>query len=369
MAIEHAARLLAESRAPLLFGLSRSSTAGQRAAVALADRLGAFIDTTASVCHGPSIMAIQQVGESTSSLGEVRHRSDLVIFWQADPVISHPRHMERYSVDPPGQFVPNGRAGRTVVVVDHQPTETSRRADHFYQIEQGRDFEAIWALRQLLAGQQPPDSARLGLPLDQLHELAQQMRRAKYGVVFFGLGLAQQPSGHTNVEALLRLVAELNAHTRFTARRLRIPGDVTGADCVLCWWTGFPFGVSLQRGYPRYNPGEYTADDLLRRDEVDLCLLVGSESIAMLSTDAQRRLANLPTIVLDSPHQQPEFTPTVTMTTAVYGVHARGTAYRMDEIPIPLRQMCESEFPTDEQVLRAFSQRLTNTGHGPMVRP
>ena len=76
-AVERAAEILRDSRAPLIWGLSRSSTAGQRAAVLLAEQIGATIDTTASVCHGPSIMAIQQVGESTCSLGEVRNRADL----------------------------------------------------------------------------------------------------------------------------------------------------------------------------------------------------------------------------------------------------------------------------------------------------
>lgn len=359
-AMDRAAQLLRESMAPLVFGLSRSSTAGQRAAVALADQLGAFIDTTASVCHGPSIMAIQQVGESTSSLGEVKNRSDFVVFWQADPVTSHPRHLERYSADPVGQFLPRGRQDRTIVVVDDQPTATSALADEFYPVQPGRDFEAIWALRQLVAGQEPTEGTCLGMPLDKLRRLARQMEQSRYGVVFFGLGLAQQSSGHANVEALLRLVAELNAKTRFTARRMRVPGDVTGADCVLCWWTGFPFGVSLSRGYPRYNPGEYTADDLLRRGEVDVCLLVGSESAAMLSDAAQRRLAAIPTIVLDLPHQQPSFTPTVHFRTAVYGVHATGTAYRMDEIPLPLRKVCDSDLPTDDLLLRELLTRVAN---------
>ena len=79
-AVRHAAGILDRSHAPLIYGLSRSSTAGQRAAVRLADRLGATIDTTASTCHAPSIMAVQNVGESTSTLGEVRNRSDLVVY-------------------------------------------------------------------------------------------------------------------------------------------------------------------------------------------------------------------------------------------------------------------------------------------------
>ncbi len=112
-AIRRAAALLRNSRAPLIYGLSRSSTPGQRAALRLADRLGATIDTTASTCHAPSIMALQTCGESTCSLGEVRNRSDLVVYWGSNPVRSHPRHMERYLA--PGQLVPQGRAGRHVM--------------------------------------------------------------------------------------------------------------------------------------------------------------------------------------------------------------------------------------------------------------
>ncbi|MDA0657385.1 MAG: formylmethanofuran dehydrogenase subunit B [Planctomycetota bacterium] len=357
-AITSAADILRSSHAPLVFGLSRSSTQGQRAAVRLADVLGGCIDTTASVCHGPSIMAIQQVGESTCSLGEVRNRADLVVFWGADPVVSHPRHLERYSLDPIGQFVPRGRQDRHLVVIDSLPTATSELADTFIQVKSGADFELICALRQTLSQIAIPDSLEIGVDHTAIRSLAHRMANCRYGVVFFGLGLAQQGQGHANVEVLLRLVAELNSHTRFTARRMRIPGDVTGADSVLCWQTGFPFAVNLARGYPRYNPGEYSANELLERGEVDACVLVGSEAVASLSLRAQQTLANLPTIALDYPNCRPTIDATVQLTTAIYGVHEPGTAYRMDEIPIPLRRLIPTHYPTDHDVIRKIIDRL-----------
>jgi formylmethanofuran dehydrogenase subunit B len=358
IALERAAEILRVSRAPLIWGLSRSSTAGQRAAVKLAEQLGATIDTTASVCHGPSIMAIQEVGESTCSLGEVRNRADLVVFWGANPADSHPRHFERYSADAEGLLAPRGRKDRTIVVVDSKPTATSELADWFLRVPPQRDFEIIWALRQLLRGLDLPPSAEPGVTHNELARLARQMAGCRYGVVFFGLGLAQRGPGHANVEALLRLVADLNHHTRFTARRLRIPGDVAGADSVLCWLTGFPFAVNLTRGFPRYNPGEYSANELLQRGEVDACLFVGSESFGDLSPRARQAVQQLPTIALDYPHIPPPFQASVEITTAVYGVHVRGTAYRMDEIPIPLQQLIPSPYPSDEEALNAISARL-----------
>lgn len=93
-AIERAVAILDVSHSPLIYGLSRSSTEGQRAAVRLADTLGATIDTTASLGHGPSVMAVQAEGESTCTLGEARNRADLVIFWGTNPAVSHPRHFK-----------------------------------------------------------------------------------------------------------------------------------------------------------------------------------------------------------------------------------------------------------------------------------
>jgi formylmethanofuran dehydrogenase subunit B len=356
-AIDEAAAILRQSRSPLIYGLSRSSTEGQREAVRLADTIGANIDTTASLCHAPSIVAIQSVGESTCSLGEIRNRADLVLFWGVDPARSHPRHFERYSVDPTGEFVPRGRTDRTVVVIDVEPTESSALADRFLQIEPGRDFEAIWALRAMMRGLPVAATASVGTSLAPLRDLADLMKSCRCGVVFFGLGLSTRGLGHLNVEALLRLVAELNDYTRFHARRMRIPGDVTGADTVLCWQTGYPFSVNLSRAYPRYNPGEFSANELLERREVDACLLVGSEGIEKMSSRAVDHLRNIPTIALDHPTVQAPIDATVRFTTAVYGIHLPGTAYRMDEVPIPLKQVLSTDYPSDAEVLSRIRER------------
>ena len=357
-AVGRAVDILKHSRAPLVYGLSRSSTDGQRAACRLADQIGATIDTTASLCHAPSIIALQEVGESTCSLGEIKNRSDLVIFWGSNPVVSHPRHLERYSAEPAGMFVPGGRADRTLVVIDVEPTATSAVADHFVQVEAGRDFDALWTLRALVRGIEPEAGAVLGAPLDQLQALAERMKSCRSGVVFFGLGLSQSGLGHLNVEALLRLVTELNAFTRFYARRMRVQGDVAGADSVLCWQTGYPFSINLSRGYPRYSPGEYSANDLLQRREVDACVLVGSESTQSLSPAAQHHLRQIPIVALDYPTVESLPPPAVRFTTAVYGIHRPGTAYRMDEIPIPLRAVLSSGYASDGEILRQIAAGL-----------
>ena len=350
-AIDHAAGLLESADAPLVYGLSRSSTDGQRAAIALAEKLGATIDTTASLCHASSISALQEFGEVTCTLGEVKNRSDLVIYWGINPARTHPRHMERYAVFPSGRLVPRGRADRTVVVVDVKSTASSEMADMLIPVKPGRDFEVLMILHSIVCGIPVSDEHLQEMPMAQLFQLARIMKSCRYGVVFFGLGLSMTDGGQHNVEALLRLVREMNRFTRFCARPMRILGDVTGADKVLAWQTGYPFSVNFSRGYPRYNPGEFSAQQLLERGDVDACLFVGSEGTERFSQKALSRLGQIPVVTLDYPHVTNHFSPQVRFSSAVHGIHRAGTAYRMDGVPLPLRQVLDSEYPSDEETL------------------
>lgn len=346
-AYERAAAILRASRAPLIYGLSRSTTEGQRAAVALADFLGATIDTTASSGHAPSIVALQQVGESTCTLGEVKQRADLVIFWGSDPVTTHPRHIERYC--PPGA---------ALVVVDTEETATATAAGGFVKVAPDEHWRAFWTLRMLVKG----------IACDAAPEwvaLAERLKACRFGVIFFGSGLTQGRLAHRTVEALLQLVTDLNDHTapdtrrRFYARRMRRYGDVAGADSVLTWQTGYPFGVNFAAGYPRYNPGEFTAPELLAKREVDAVVVLGAETIRDLPPEARSALRNLPMIVLggprvtDKPGSQTIFFPTAT-----YGIHRPGTAYRLDEVAIPLKVLLDTDCPSDADVLAELHRRV-----------
>ena len=358
-ALEKSVEILRSASYPLIYGLARSNTAGQRAAVSLAERLGAVIDTTASLCHAPSVMAQQQVGKVTCTLGEVRNRADMVIFWGSDPLTTHPRHWERYSVDARGRYVPGGRGDRFVVVADTQRTASAAAADLFVPIESGRHFDALHALRALSLGAIVRPAASYGAPAALLGELAERMNRARSGTIFFGVDLARGEAGHCNVQALLQLAADLNAWgRRWCAMRMRVQGNVVGADTVLTWQTGYPFAVNMARGYPRYNPGEFSVHGVLERREVDACLLVGSETLGWLPPAALEHLRQIPLIVLDPPERESPITPSLRFRIATPGVYSSGTAYRMDSVPVRLTAALPAIYPTDEEILTRIEQRL-----------
>ncbi len=358
--IETAARCLIDAKYPFIYGLSGATCEAQRKAIALAEVLGGSIDCCDSVCQGPSGIAMQAVGEPTCTLGEVKNRADFIIYWDSNPVESHPRHMTRYTAIPKGMFVPEGRKGRTVAVVDARKTQTARAADLFLRIRPGRDFEALWALQLLVNGQKPDEAGveRTGVPLEQWSRLADAMMRCRFGALFVGRGLTQTSGGHFNMTAAHLLVRALNRHTKFSLMPMRDRGNASGIENVLAWQTGYPFGVNFSLGYPRFNPGEYTAADVFSRGEADAALIVAGDPVSRLPENAARKLSEIPAIVLDTHETETTRIARVAFTTATAGISAEGTVYRMDNIPIRLRKVLPSRYPSDEEVLDRLLVRV-----------
>src|SRR4030066_410939 len=99
-----AAEILANANYPIMYGWSSTSCEAQRGGMELAEEIGGILDNTAGVCHGPSILGVQEVGIPTCTLGQIRHRADLIIYWGCDPWSAHPRHLERYTSFTEGRF-------------------------------------------------------------------------------------------------------------------------------------------------------------------------------------------------------------------------------------------------------------------------
>jgi formylmethanofuran dehydrogenase subunit B len=365
--IERTAEFLAKAKYPLVHGLGHTTTQAQRVAVSIGDVIGACIDTSPNAAHGASILALQEIGEVTCTLGEVKNRGDLIIFWGCDPAESHPRHFARYSLEPRGTFVPRGRSDRYCVVVDVRDTRTAKLADQCVSITPRSEFEALWALRALAKGVElDPAQIELetGVSLATWHGLLDRMKRARYGVIFFNASSTDAVDAHQTCHAIFALTRDMNAHARFVCVPLGSRGNGVGAENVLTWQTGYPWAVNLARGYPRFNPGEYSTAQILERGEADAALIIASDLMAHLGDKARDHLRRIPTIVVDPVTTGTTRVATVVFHTATAGINTPGTVYRADGVPIPLRSAVTSPFPTDEAILKKIRCRVTELKAG-----
>ena len=368
--IETAAQILVDAKFPITYGLSDSTCEAQRVAVDIMDSVNGTIDTTTSVCHGPSGMAFQGVGESTATLGEIKNRADLVIYWGGNPAESHPRHFTKYAVTPKGMFIPNGRKDRTVVLVDVRKTLSTPVADIFIQIKPGKDFEVLWALRALVKDKKISDNIEkeTGVSREVLDDLVHRMKNAQYGVIFLGMGLTMTRGRHFNSGAVYSLTSDLNEFTHFVAKPVRGHGNVTGADNVVSWQTGYPFGVNFNRGFPRFNPGEYTTTDVLSRGEADAAMIIASDPASNFPKKAIEHMKKIPIISLDAKETHTTKISKVRFAVATYGINTGGTVYRMDDVPISLRPAFDSPLPSDQEVLEGIRKRVKELLKGSKTR-
>jgi formylmethanofuran dehydrogenase subunit B len=118
--------------------------------------------------------------------------------------------------------------------------------------------------------------------------------------------------------------------------------------------------VDFSQGYPRYNPGETSAVDVLRREDCDAALVVAADPVSSFSRESVNVLVGNPLVVID-----PHLSPTALMADVVIpsvfaGIEADGTAYRMDHVPLPLRKIVnppEGCF-SDEEILKRILEQV-----------
>ena len=406
-AIHKSAEILANAIYPILYGWSSTDCEAQRVGVELAEEVGGVLDNTAVVCHGPSILSVQEVGIPTATLGQIRHRADLIIYWGCNPWSAHPRHLERYTAFTEGRFegsewksyinkvkASTGRKklsslkrkgvlkqkykpevqtvsdnkppatlnkeGRKIIVVDVRKSMTAEMADYFIQVEPGKDYEIMQAIRALIKDQELDIDEVAGIPVEYLQELVDAMINCQFGVIFFGMGLTQSAGKFRNVEVAISLVRDLNMRTKFVIIPMRGHFNVTGANTVFAWQSGYPYAVDFSLGYPRYNPGETTVVDILLRKESDAALVIASDPASNFPRKAVEHLVTTPLIVIDPHMNVTALVGDVVLPSAIVGIEKAGTAYRMDHVPLPLKKVVDPPegLLSDEEILHRILEEV-----------
>jgi formylmethanofuran dehydrogenase subunit B len=389
-ALDRAAELLGAARAPLVWGLTRSTVETQRHAVAIADRIGGFVGISGAGSAGA--MAYQRVGHVSATLGEVRDRADIIVYDFHFPMHKFPRLSERYAENSTGRFVSDGRDGRTVIRLALKNEKLAMAdADAIIRIpaapstydHEASPAEFYAALRAVIKGFELNTDrlARLGLDLSVLMNLATQLKRAKYGALF----LSDRSATTSEWEAILGLVRDLNAYTRFVVLNPTPDApNAAGAKSVLSWQTSAVGEVDFSMGSPRYDPLEETTERLMR-GEFDAALLVcegtaTSSDMEWLTYDrkAALSLSRLPRIVIrpaDSlganwtkrgvPYSINSilYEPHVSIPTARPGIDEGGTFARFDGVMLPLRPLFPGRRVSQAEVLRLLEARLKERGH------
>jgi formylmethanofuran dehydrogenase subunit B len=338
----------AKGRCLVYLGPDLSSQALRRA-LEIADILHATVDSDTSETAANGLLTVQRRGRAGATLGEIRNRGDVFLFWGIDPAERYPRFLERYSVDPVGTHVPGGRSGREVIGVTIGADRSSTGAALSLELEPDEEITALSLLRAAVAGAGGPESPLAA----RVRDIAGRLTHARYAVVVHDAEPTAEPRNVLRIEGLVALTQALNGPTRAALCSLRAGGNRVGAEAVLTSHTGYPFAVDYSRGYPRYQPGA-RGIARLQSGALQAALVVGSPP---LTDTAGAALSSVPTVAIGPRASQAGFTTRVAVDTGVAGIHEGGVAYRMDEVPLELRAPLSAPRVTAD-VLATLSEAL-----------
>ena len=343
-AITQAGKLLANANAPVVSGLM-TDVQGARAALALADRIGACVDHSASHVMFRNLRVVQDSGWFTTTLSEVRNRADLIVIVGENVFEQFPRFAERV-LTADGLFI---SAKRKIVLigswhVDKLPPELAHADVTVIDLPLTNTAEATGLLRTLLNSDMQPVVS--SLPLDSLSQLASWLNEAAYSVIAWSSADFDFPHAELAVESLSELVRDLNQTKRSAGLPLGGGNGSMSANQVCTWQAGFPLRTSFACKHPDHDAWRYDSARMMREQEADLLVWIATLSPDPVpATDCPQIVIGHPGIKFDKP-------PEVYFPAAIPGIDQAGHCFRTDGVvALPLRKLREPRWPTTQHII------------------
>ena len=355
-ALHAAAAILRASRRPLIGGLA-TDIEGMRAALSLARRVGAVVDHAVSPVKYRNLHVLQDAGWITTTLSEVKNRTDLLILIGDGWHTRFPRFIERMIEPDTGMFA--GSLARRIVLLD------SQAATAVHALPEGHERLTLTApitelpgligMLNALVAKMPVDATRIrGVDPASLEQCVDWMRNAQYGTVVWAAPDLDWPHAELALQMLSRLLRTLNNTGRFAALPLAGSNGDLSANAVHTWQSGVAFPASHANGKVDFDPHRYTASSVLARSEADCILWISSLSAELTPLAFQG-----PVILLGRADVQPASAPQVFIPVATPGIDASGAMVRTDKVvSLYLHGLRNSALPSVADALSALDARL-----------
>lgn len=342
-AVAEAARRLARSRQPLLAGLG-TDVEGARALYPLACATGAITDAAGGDALTEGLRALQDRGQFTTTLAEVRTRADLLVFVGEPPLAATPRLRERL-----GLHEARGLK-RHVAVLGASAAPLAGWAGAELDVEavmaDADLHETLPMLAAMLAGRLPGPAA--------LQSLAARLRAARYAV-FVGAATGLPGPAALLIETVHRVVHRLNHATRAAALWLGGGQGASTANQVFTWLGGLPLRSRAGPHGLEHEPQAFATARVVADRAADLLLWVSA-------FDAEARPpGGLPMVALAHPAQAAALAApgAVVIPVGTPGVDHAGHLFRTDgTVMLPLFALREGGAPSVAAVARALLQQL-----------
>lgn len=356
-AVSHIAEHLRTAKQPLIGGMGTDLN-GARAAMALADKSGAIVDSQFSPAAFRNILVLQDTGYMTTTLTEVRNRADVIVMVGSDIESSFPRFFERVVWPAESMFAVDINQ-RQIIYLGKPPsadasTSPDGRKAQVLACDDADLPEVLSVLRALINGKTVQAETVGGINVSDLQQLTDTLKAAKYSVFAWSAVQLNYDHAEASIQVLCEAIKELNKDTRSSGLPLGGKQGDTTVNAVASWQSGYPMRSSFQRGYPEYDPFVFDSRRMLADNEADLLIWVNAFNVEGTPPSSSAK-----TFVIGRSGMQFETEPEVFIPVGVPGIDHVGRTFRCDSVvSVPLKKLRDSGLPSVFDVLSAVEQAL-----------
>ena len=348
--LDEAAKLLRDNGPPLILGADALDENSVLVSRKLAERLNGIWLPWGFKGIERFYGCVKKYGWASAILDEIRDRADAVIFWRADPLNTHHRHLSRYSYFPRGRYTERGNSDRNLTVIADYEAVIEPLCQQFFNLEASEDSRFIRALMM------PPREA----PYDHrdFPMLVNSLQKASYIAVFV------DPE-KTDIEAMCALfewAESVNVSNR--QRMVILPLPNAGSNIE-----GFT-RISLEHhgtcgGFDFSREANHSDEDAVLESAAE-----SAGSVMMIESGpegAHRKglpdfLSRKPLVVISSFKQEPVADARISIPLALPGIETDGVFFRADGLPLLTKKiegLQADDYPTATYVLKEIMDRLT----------
>jgi formylmethanofuran dehydrogenase subunit B len=392
-AVSHGAKLLKTSQQPLFAGLS-TDVAGFRSVYNLAQKTNASLQHMNAASMARNMKVLQSTGWQTTTLTEVKNRADVIVCIGTDIVTHNPRFFERFVWTENALFTEPHRRQIIYIGDKNLKTKNSQQPHGYSPVHiqcTNTDLpEVLAVLNALLLNKTIKAKQICGISIDQLIQLADNLKNANYAVLAWVAADLDFPHAELTIGQITQMVTTLNITSRAAGLPLGGSDGDTTANNANTWLSGLALNDEVVEHDLKVWVNSFNPEKLPPRTDKPLIIfgntaplpnplpqgargfsVATKENTEVLNLGSNKSNANNlnPKTTINTPpltsrerageRGDATKTPEIFIPIATPGLDCSGTLFRVDSSAIlPLKKVRESDLPTLSEVLSKIEASL-----------
>ena len=326
----------------LNLGVDMAST---RSAINFASQINASFDHINSTYFFDNINVQQRTGYMSTTLAEVKNRSDVILLFGDKIIEKSLRLLERFIFPTSSLFLKKNK--KKVFLIGQFSDKITKPLKNNPQVTNVKiKFEQIPQLLKIVNSKEGTDNINLSKSL--INKLKLSLKKSRYiTAIWTSSDFHKTCISDLIINSIDEFILDLNKNTR--AACLPISGNHgdTTAIQTTTWLTGFPARIKNIDGFFKHDRQAYNVSKLIRNNEIDLAIYLNCLSLEKIQLN--KKMKN---IVIGHPGTKCSFSPDVFIPVGIPGIDDDGIMFRTDNvISLPVKSVRELNIPSLKQVL------------------